>query len=102
MDLYLPPKTVLSVRKYDPIGPTTIANVKPNNLYITCLDTTVSIHVTIPQTVVEAHAGTAGAILLFSPAACEKSLSSFSKMVFSPEIIRLVVMVLFLGGCGGV
>lgn len=29
---------VFNVRKYDPIGPTTIANVKPKSLYITCLE----------------------------------------------------------------
>lgn len=44
----------------------------------------------------EAHAGTAGVILLFSPAFGAKSLSSLSSTVFSDTILLVVILTLAL------
>jgi hypothetical protein len=44
----------------------------------------------------EAHAGTAGVILLFSPAFGAKSLSSLSRTVFSDTILLVAILTLAL------
>ena len=91
-----------------PIGPTTIARVKPNSLYITCLVVVstravqIQTHVTrlITVTREDTHAGTAGAILLFSPATGLKSfLSSFLSSAFSSDTFLRVVMMLAVNEC---
>lgn len=92
-----PLKTVCTVRKYDPIGTTIIARVNPSSLKITSLRQSEKRNrVGLNQCAAQrrhwegraAHLGTAGAMFDFS------STSSFSRKVFSVEIMRRVAIML--------
>jgi hypothetical protein len=76
------------------MGPTTIANVNPKSLYITCL---IIDHGLVACDLIKnrkTNAGTAGVMLDFSEV--ENVLSSFSSTVFSLEMMRLVAMMMNL------
>lgn len=121
--VYSPLNTVLTVRKYEPMGTTIMANVKASSFAITslgkgrrgpCLSVNgmpgqmgVSSCDPHGESVREkngvggggAYMGTAGAMLDFVPAAgLAPTMSSFSRMVFSPEMILWVAMLLTWGG----
>lgn len=70
----LPLKTVFTVAKYEPMGMTIMAKVKARSLTMTSM-------------------GTAGAMLdCWSAAGLEPTVSSFSRMVFSSEMILRVAI----------
>lgn len=76
--LGLPLKIVSTVAKYEPIGMTIIAKVKARSLTMTSV-------------------GTAGAMLdCWSAAGLEPTVSSFSRMVFSSEMILRVAILMGL------
>lgn len=87
-----PLKIVLSVRTYVPMGPAIMARVKASSLMMTELERDVMIRLRASGRG-RAHAGTAGAMLDFSDACGVAALlSSFSRIFFSLEMIRLDVM----------
>ncbi len=95
--VYGPRNMVFKVRKYMPIGPPTMAAVKPSSLKMTALVSVelLSAHARSSCCIsdIQTHAGTAGVMFDFSEALGVRSLlSSFSRRFFSLDtILRLVI-----------
>jgi hypothetical protein len=101
---YIPLKRVSTVTKYDPMGTTIMARVKPSSFMMTDLGVAVSELGNKPWGETQskggaAYVGTAGAMSdLTLAAGLEPMLSSFSRRVFSWEMILRVAM---MDGCVG-
>lgn len=97
----IPLKTASTVRKYDPMGITTMPRVKASSFMMTDLVSRGEWVMCIGWCIEGSHVGTAGAMLDFSCAAgLEPMVSSFSRRFFSWEMILRVAIVMRPDGGG--